>query len=91
MRAAIRPDHSGKNFLESTAMANDRNTIVVVEDVTLIRSTDKAGLYEDCDGFAFWIPFSVLKEDSVDKDGENGDIRIPLWLAEAKELEYVEE
>lgn len=69
----------------------NRFTTVIISEVTLIRSTEKAGLYRDTEGNEFWIPWSQLREDSVDKDGETGDIRIPLWLAEEKELDYEEE
>ncbi len=72
-------------------MSDPRYQIVVIPDVTLVSSTDKAGLYRTDTWDEFWIPFSQLKEDSVDKDGETGDIRIPRWLAEEKELEYLEE
>jgi len=72
-------------------MTNNRFTTVIIPEVTLSRSTEKAGLYRDIEGNEFWIPWSQLREDSVDKDGETGDIRIPLWLAEEKELEYEEE
>lgn len=73
-----------------------RFSVVAIPDVTLIRSTEKAGLYRGSDGSEFWIPFSQLKEDpesgqeSVDRDGDSGDIFIPLWLAEEKDLEYIE-
>lgn len=72
-------------------MSNNRFTTVIISEVTLIRSTEKAGMYRDTEGEEFWIPFSQLREDSVDKDGDTGDIRIPLWLAEEKELDYEEE
>jgi len=72
-------------------MTNNRFTTVIISKVTLIRSTEKAGMYRDTEGNEFWIPFSQLREDSVDKDGDTGDIRIPLWLAEEKELDYEEE
>ena len=72
-------------------MSNNRFITVIISEVTLIRSTEKAGLYRDTEGNEFWIPWSQLREDSVDKDGGTGDIRIPLWLAEEKELDYEEE
>lgn len=72
-------------------MTNNRFTTVIISEVTLVRSTPKAGLYRDTEGNEFWIPWSQLRDDSVDKDGETGDIRIPLWLAEEKELDYEEE
>ena len=72
-------------------MSQARYETVVVRDVTLRHSTKNAGLYRDEDGGEFWIPWSQLKEGSVDKDGDSGDILIPRWLAEEKELEYEEE
>lgn len=72
-------------------MSSNRFTTVIISEVTLIRSTDKAGLYRDTEGNEFWIPWSQLRDDSVDKDGDTGDIRIPLWLAEENELDYEEE
>lgn len=72
-------------------MTNNRFTTVIISEVTLVRSTEKAGMYRDTEGNEFWIPWSQLRDDSVDKDGETGDIRIPLWLAEDKELDYEEE
>lgn len=65
--------------------------IVCIENVTLIKSTSRAGLYRDEEGDEFWIPWSQLHEGSVDKDGDSGDIWIPLWLVAEKELEYSEE
>jgi hypothetical protein len=74
----------------STQSKSDSNRYqtVVVENVILLRSTENAGLYRDALGDEFWIPWSQLKDDSVDKDGDEGDIRIPLWLAREKGLEY---
>jgi len=72
-------------------MTDNRYSTVLIESVTLIRSTDKAGLYRDSEGEEFWIPWIQLRDDSVDRDGQTGDIRIPLWLAEEKGLEYSEE
>ena len=70
--------------------SSEKFDTVVITNVTLIRSTAKAGLFE-IDGDNHWIPFSQLRDDSVDRDGDFGDIRIPRWLAEEKELEYLEE
>ena len=64
---------------------------VAVEDVTLVRSTVKAGLYRTPDGSEYWIPFSQISEDSVDKDGTSGTLWIPRWLAEEKDMDYDEE
>lgn len=63
---------------------------VLVSEVTLVRSTDKAGLYK-IDGTEHWIPWSQIREDSVDKDGETGDLWITEWIADQKEIEGEEE
>lgn len=69
--------------------------VVRIEDVTLKRSTEKAGLYVLDDGddgtIELWLPWSQVLEGSVDRDGETGDLIIPLWLAEKHELEFSEE
>lgn len=68
---------------------------VIVCEATQLRSTDKAALYRvetDDNTYAeVWIPFSQLRDGSVDKDGTSGDLHIPRWLAEDNELEYSEE
>lgn len=63
---------------------------VLVSEVTLVRSTDKAGLYK-IEGKEHWIPWSQIREDSVDKDGETGDLWITEWIADQKEIEGEEE
>lgn len=69
--------------------------VVRIEDVTLKRSTEKAGLFIIDDGddgtIELWLPWSQVLEGSVDRDGETGDLIIPLWLAEKHELEFSEE
>jgi hypothetical protein len=69
---------------------NNRRDIVTVGGMELIRSTEKAGLYVGDDGSEVWIPFSQLSHGSIDTDGQSGEIYIPRWLAEDKELEYEE-
>ena len=64
---------------------------VAIHDVTLMRSTDKAGLYKTADGDEHWIPFSQISDDSVDRDGDTGTLRIPRWLADEKGLDAEEE
>lgn len=65
--------------------------LVKIEDVTVVRSTEKAGLYRTADGEEFWCPWSQADVNSVGKEGETGDLWIPRWLAEDKEIEYLEE
>jgi len=59
---------------------------ILVSDATLIRSSDKAGLYK-IDGDEYWIPWSQIRDDSVDRDGESGDLWITEWIADQKEIE----
>ena len=58
---------------------------VEFEDVTLIRSTEKAGLFE-IEGEEFWLPWSQIDEGSVDKNGESGTLYLAQWLAKEKGL-----
>jgi len=56
------------------------------EDVTALRETKMALLCE-IDGKRVWIPKSQIHEDSeVYKMGTEGELVIPQWLAEEKEL-----
>ena len=65
-------------------------TFVLCESVTLIRSTDKAGMYR-IDGEEVWISWSQIRDDSVDTDGKTGDLWITKWIAEQKDIEWEEE
>lgn len=77
---------------ENVQVSNPAYDTVVIYGVELLRSTDKAGLYLVDDEYGkpgqHWIPFSQLREGSVDRDGSVGDIFIPRWLAEEKNLDY---
>lgn len=64
---------------------------VQITNVTLKRSSAKAGLYVFEDESEEWIPFSQVAEGSVDKDGDTGTLYIPRWLAEDRNIEYEEE
>jgi len=59
---------------------------ILVNEATLIRSSDKAGLYKIY-GEEHWIPWSQIRDDSVDKDGESGELWITEWIADEKEIE----
>ena len=72
-------------------MSGPNRDIVCVEGVTVVRSTDSAGLYRTEDGTEVWVPWSQVDDRSVDKDGASGELWIPRWLAESKDLEYSEE
>lgn len=60
---------------------------VKLEDVTLIRSTDKAGLF-DIDGNEHWIPWSLIEENEEDVafDHEQGTIHVANWFVEKEGL-----
>lgn len=60
---------------------------VKLEDVTLIRSTEKAGLF-DIDGDEHWIPWSCVEEneDDVAMDGQQGTIHVVSWFVEKEGL-----
>ena len=73
-------------------MANGDPTYAQVEvaNVTLKRSSAKAGLYVLEDGTEHWLPFSQVADGSVDKDNTTGTLYIPRWLAEDREIDYDE-
>jgi hypothetical protein len=57
-----------------------------IDDCRVKRQTDKAVLVE-ADGVEAWIPQSQIHDDSeVWKEGDEGTLVIPEWLAEAKGL-----
>ena len=60
---------------------------VELEDVTLIRSTDMAGLF-DIDGNEVWIPWSLIEEndEDVSHDHEQGTLHVVRWFAEREQL-----
>lgn len=58
---------------------------VEFENVTLIRSTEKAGLYR-IDDQQVWIPWSVIDEGSADRDGQTGTIYVREWFVEKEQL-----
>lgn len=56
-------------------------------EVTVIRDSGKALLVE-YEGEEVWIPKSQIDDDSeVWKEGQEGTLIIPYWLAEEKGLE----
>jgi hypothetical protein len=63
---------------------------VLIEDATVVRSTDKAGLFR-IDGEEYWIPWSQVRDDSVDRDGATGNLWITEWIAGEKGLEGQED
>ena len=72
----------------------DRNALVTVYDLVLLAETDKAlGLacVDEMDGknVQFWIPKSQIdRRKGLSVFAEVGELDIPRWLAEEKNLEY---
>lgn len=59
---------------------------IEIEDVRLIRQTDKAGLF-DVDGEEIWIPWSQVDEGcELQSDGDEGTLIITEWIADQKGL-----
>lgn len=69
----------------------ERNEPVCVGHVRVVRTTAKALLVEVESGEEVWIPRSeICDEGSVESDAktdDEGDLYLPRWLAEAKELD----
>ena len=63
------------------------NAYVELTNAVLIRSTDKAGLF-DIDDREIWIPWSLIEENENDicHDHEEGSIHVAQWLAEREKL-----
>jgi len=58
------------------------------ENAELIRQTEMAGLFEIEDQGQFWIPWSQVSEDSIDRDGQVGSLFLTEWICAKKEIEY---
>jgi len=62
--------------------------MVEFEEVELVRSTDKAGLFR-IDEEEHWIPWSQVDEGcELKKDGDIGTLICTEWIAEQKGLEW---
>lgn len=60
--------------------------VAVIENVVALRASEKALLCE-VDGKQVWIPQSQILDDSeVWKAADEGQLVIPMWLAEEKGL-----
>lgn len=69
-------------------MSDDSNEIVTVMVDRLIRQTDNAALCS-IDGEEVWLPWSQIDEGSeIASNGDSGEVYIPRWLAEKKNLNY---
>lgn len=61
-------------------MTDDK--FITIDNVRLVRKTEKAGLFALEDGEEMWIPFSQVEG----HDEETGDLTITRWIAEQKGL-----
>lgn len=56
-------------------------------DARILKETKNGGLLVDCDGEEVWIPKSLVDDKSeVWAEGDEGELVIPLTLAEEKGL-----
>lgn len=63
-------------------------TASVVAHLKLIKTTDKAAYFQAGDKSYHWLPLSQIEFDL--EDDETGDVVLPKWLADKKDLEYDE-
>ena len=64
-----------------------RDDLVDIEGCTAIKDTGAAILVKVEGAHEYWIPKSQIDgESEIQDDGDTGILRIPRWLAEAKEL-----
>ncbi len=70
-----------KNTPCEACMTSDGYDWVEIENVKLVRSTKGAGLFQFDDGERVWLPWSLIDEGSVDKDGETGVLVLLKWKA----------
>ena len=72
------------------------NGIVVVSNVKLFAESDQAicigpkHQLQRNDKDKTWIPMSLIESTTFDGVGSIGDLEIPQWLTDQKELEYDE-
>jgi len=63
--------------------------IVAIQGMTtVVRSTAKAGCFRLSTGREVWLPWSIVDEGSVDKDGATGTLYVKQWLADKESLPY---
>lgn len=62
---------------------------VRIPEATLIRQTEKAGLFEIEDE-EIWLPWSQVEDSGPAKNGDTGPLYVPRWLAEKNHLHYEE-
>lgn len=91
MFLALQSSHSVQALMD-----NDRNRLVCCQNLVLHAETDKALLVGPNDsrratqiGRA-WIPAVFISHNTFDGVGSVGEIEIPWWVADQKELAYVE-
>lgn len=51
-----------------------------IENAQVITSTEGAGLFR-VNGDEHWIPWSLIDENSIDRDGETGVLIVEEWKA----------
>lgn len=71
-------------------MSDFDRSFTEIENVTVVASTKKAGLFRFNDyptEEPEWIPWSHVDEGSVSKDGETGTLVISTWMAKQKGFE----
>lgn len=61
---------------------------VAVCDVRLIDETEAAGLFL-IEGEEVWLPWSQIETEGVNYDGEDFDLYVRRWLADERDLPYV--
>lgn len=64
--------------------------------VKVLKGGEASLFVEGPDGETFGVPRSQMRDDDrlrdvVDEEGDEGVIAIPRWLAEDREVEYVED
>lgn len=64
-------------------MSNRSTTLITVTEVKI--ATEKALLCV-VDGTEVWLPRSQILDGDLDKRGDSGEIEIPTWLADEKDL-----
>ena len=61
---------------------------VAVCDVQLLEETERAGLFL-IEEEEVWLPWTQVDEESVPREGEEGDLYVRRWIAIEKDLPWV--
>lgn len=65
--------------------------LIVLNDCTLIKATEKALLIHFDGKPNTWLPRSQIEETDLEKEGDVGYVELPVWLAREKDLLLDEE